>query len=330
MKMEEDKIISFIKEQQSSEEKEKVLRWLSESPENKEKYYQLKNLWALTIPFDSPIEVDEKEAAIFQKNIRNKKNERLRTRISIFLRYAAVVLIAFFSGKYIFKTLPPTPDTELSYNEISVPPGQMAQVSLSDGTSVFINSCSKLRYPAKFSLKERRVFLSGEAFFEVQKGRVPFLVETNSRVVKVLGTKFNIMTYPNDKYYQTTLIEGKIVLSDTTGNQIAELKPGEQYSLTHLTGNYTIKLVKTDIYASWKDGIYVFDHETLGGLAKRLERIFAVKIYIQNKRIQNYKFTGTISRNVPFEQILKIIQFSAPVRYKLKETHNAIEEVTLY
>jgi transmembrane sensor len=88
--------------------------------------------------------------------------------------------------------------------------------------------------------------------------------------------------------------------------------------------------VNTNLYASWKDGIYIFDHETLGGLTERLERIFAVKIYIRNDDIRDYKFSGTISRNVPFEQILKIIQISAPIKYKLKETNGAIEKVELY
>ena len=329
-KMEEDKIIEFITGQLNSDEKKKMLDWISESHENREEYYKLKNLWALTIQFSSPGVSTSEDQNIFHKNIRNKKLKIIRKRVSIVVKYAAIILITFISGKYILQNEKNVPGTVLSYCEITVPPGQMAQIELSDGTNVFINSCSKFRYPTSFNFKERKVFLSGEAYFEVQKGHSPFIVETSTRQVKVLGTKFNVMAYPNVIYYKTTLTEGKIELLVATGNKITGLKPGEQYSMNVSRNCDTIKRVKPDLYDSWKNGIYLFDHETLGGIAERLERIFAVKIYIQNERIKNYKFSGTISRNIPFEQILKIIQISAPIQYKLKEKHGAIEEVRLY
>lgn len=329
-KMEEEKIISFISGQLEPHEREKVLRWISESPGNREEYYKLKNLWAMTSPFSKISETKRDDRILFRKNIRSSKNKILKNLgISLF-KYAAVAVIALWTGKFIFNQPSKQTDEALNYNEITVPPGQMAQVTLSDGTRVFINSSSYFRYPAKFSPNERRVFISGEAFFEVKKNKSPFLVEADKRIVKVLGTKFDVMAYPKDRFYQATLVEGKIGLMDKYGKSIIDLEPGEQYSFDTLTHKQILKQVRTELYDSWKDGIYIFDHETLGGITDRLERIFAVKIHIKNDSIRKYKFTGTLSRNIPFEQILKIIQISAPIKYKIKERNNTVDEVYLY
>jgi transmembrane sensor len=329
MEMNEEDIIRLITTPLPPEEKEELLSMVSQSDENKETYYKLKNLWALTSQQTLANSVGQEDAQIFKKNIRRKKRTIIQTRTLSFIKYAAIIFLAFFASKLIFQTRKTDTKVALVYNEIMVPPGQMAQLTLSDGTSVMINSCSTLRYPAIFQSGERKVFLTGEAYFSVAKSKIPFLVKTSHREVKVLGTKFNVMDYPTDKLYQTTLIEGRIAMLDTSGKEFIQLTPGDQYSFDHRHNRQVVKKVNTNLYDSWKDGIYVFDHETLGGLSERLERIFAVKIIIQNDRIRNYKFTGTISRNVPFEQILKIIQVSAPVKYTLKEVNGAVKEVKL-
>lgn len=328
--MKEETIIRLILGELSPEEKEETLAWIANSPENRDEYYRLKNLWAL-VSHNSVTHTAEKEdVQKFLGNVRTSKMNQLRKRLFVFSRYAAVILIAFFIGKLVFQK-PGEAQEPLAFNEVVVPSGQMAQLTLSDGSVVFINSCSKLRYPAKFKTGERKVFLSGEAYFAVVKNiHAPFIVETNKRAVKVLGTTFNVMAYPDDKYYLTTLIEGKVILLDSTGSEMAQLKPGEQFLFDNSKESYTVKVVQTDLFTSWKDGLYQFDHETLKGLTEYLERIFAVEIHIEDPEIENYKFTGTISRNVSFEQILKIIQISSPIKYKLKENHGAITEATLF
>jgi transmembrane sensor len=330
MEMREDDMIRLAMGQMTPDEKKEIIAWISRSAANKEEYYRIKNLWALTSQSNEEMPADQAEVKRYKRNIRRNKLVKLKKRAITFVSYAAVLIIAFFIEKLVSPDKKCAVERELVYNEISVPAGQMAQLRLSDGTSVYINSCSKLTYPSFFNPGERRVFLSGEAYFSVTKNTTPFIVETKNRRVKVLGTKFNVMSYPKDKIYQTTLLEGKIIMLDTLSNELVELKHGEQYTFDSVENKQTVKIVKTRLFASWKDGIYIFDHETLGGLADRLERIFDVKIDIKNNRIMNYKFTGTISRNVPFEQILKIIRLSAPIHYQLKESHGAIEQVTLY
>ncbi|HEX3008137.1 MAG TPA: FecR domain-containing protein [Bacteroidales bacterium] len=328
--MKEETLIKYIQGDSTPEEKENVLLWIAESTENKEEFYRLKNLWALIKVQEQGDEAQSEDVEVFIRTLQAKKAERFRINAFRLMRYAAIVVIAFLAGKIVTRhpdALPPV----VKYNEVKVAAGQMAQLTLSDGTSVFINSCSSLKYPASFDARERKVMLKGEAFFTVAKNdQVPFVVETPLRSVKVLGTKFDVMAYPGARAFQTTLVEGKVAMTDNHGNDIAILKPGQQFTVDSASGKYDIKNVETNLFTSWKDGLYQFDHETLKGLAGYLERIFAVKINIKNSEIENYKFTGVISRNVPFEQIIKIIQVSSPIRYELKESHGAVTEANLY
>lgn len=328
--MKEETLIRFIQGDALPEEQNAVSSWLAESPEHKEEFYKLKNLWALICEQSTLTEAREEDIRTFTRNLRAKRVEKLKSILLKVTRYAAVFALAFFAGN-IFVKHSGSNSPSAKFNEINVPAGQMAQLTLSDGTHVSINSCSNLKYPASFESNERRVRLSGEAYFVVAKDtKAPFIVQTQSHSVKVVGTSFNVMAYPQSESFAATLVEGEIWMTDNFGNELARLRPGEQFAMDSTSGKYRVKDVKTDLFTSWKDGLYQFDHEPLNELADYLERIFAVKINIRSQEIKNFRFTGTISRNVPFEQIIKIIQISSPIRYELKENHGAITEADLY
>ncbi len=328
--MKEETLIRFIQGEASPDEKKAVLAWIADSSENKEEYYKLKNLWALVCENSTTDEAREEDIQIFVKNLRAEKTKKVKSVIFKVTRYAAVFALAFLAGSFLVKHSDSSSQAE-RFNEIYVPAGQMAQLKLSDGTQVYINSCSSLKYPANFEPNQRKVQLTGEAYFEVSKdAKAPFIVQTQKHAVKVLGTSFNVMAYPQNGSFAATLVEGKISMTDNAGNELARIKPGEQFSIDSISGKFLIKDVKTTLFTSWKDGLYQFDHKPLKDLAAYLERIFAVKINIRNREIENFRFTGTISRNVPFEQIIKIIQISSPIRYELKESHGTITEANLY
>lgn len=330
--MEEQQIIEYLANRLEPEEQDRVKQWIDASPSNRDKFYELKNLWALTGFLSGSVAAEKRDLIKFIRKLKESRTHKLKATLMVLTRYAAILILAFAAGFLIKEQFGENGDQiQLAFNEISVPPGQMAQVILSDGTEVTVNSSSKLRYPALFVGAERRVVLSGEAYFSVVKGDKPFRVETENREVEALGTSFNIMAYGGDDVFQATLVEGSVRVADRTGHSLALLKPGEQYSYHSSSGEQWLREVNTELFYSWKDGVYIFDRETLGDLVRRLERIFDVKIDITDVRIANYKFTGTISRRVPFEQILKIIQISAPVKYKIvRESDNAITEVQLY
>lgn len=326
----EDKLILFITDQLKPEEKLEILDWISVSNENKEEYYKLKNLWALSVKFNSPKTPSDVDMMVFQRNLKRRKIKTIKLWAYRLTKYAAIVLFAMILGAYLFKHTKYFSGIKISYSEIIVPAGQITEVKLSDGTDVFINSCTKFKYPDKFNIKERKVFLSGEAFFNVHTEKTPFIVETSKGKVRVYGTKFNVKAYPQNSLMITTLKEGMVAVLDSLDSPAVKLKQGEQCIYNTSDNSFVINSVETDLYDSWKEGIYVFDRETLETIAERLEMIFDVHIVIENNNIRDYKFTGTISRNIPFEQILKIIQISAPIKYQLIEKHGAITEVKLY
>jgi ferric-dicitrate binding protein FerR (iron transport regulator) len=207
----------------------------------------------------------------------------------------------------------------------------MAHLKLNDGTEISINSCSKLSYPSQFSGKERKVYLSGEAYFEVKHNEnVPFVVVCDHQSIKVLGTKFNVMTYPNDKYSETTLIQGKVEILDTLGHLVTDLNPGQLYNQDNDNNNFTVSNVNTILYTSWKDGYYIFNHESLKNIAERLERIFDVNITFRDQTVLNYKFSGKILKNYPIEQVLQILKLTSPVNYNIKENKDGRKNITIF
>lgn len=327
--MEEEKIIKLVCGELPENEKQEVLEWVKASLENKELFYKYKNAWALATQHNTTKKAAQSDVNIFIDKLNEGKTFVIVKRLRTVVKYAAAVLIAFVAGKLVFEA-PKTSIISQLDNEICVPLGQMAKIKLPDGSSVLLNSGTILKYPASFNTNAREVSLSGEAYFEVAHSvEIPFYVKTNRQRVKVLGTKFNVMEYPSDASCVTTLVDGKVAMMDGKGSKIIELHPGQQFNLNTINNTYEVNNVEASHYTSWKDGIYILDHETLGNLATRLERIYAVKIKIQDKNIEKYRFSGKILRSFSIEQVLKIIKLTAPIDYKIIVHNDGSREVTL-
>jgi ferric-dicitrate binding protein FerR (iron transport regulator) len=163
---------------------------------------------------------------------------------------------------------------EIKYNTLSVPRGGEFFLQLTDGTKVWLNSESELRYPVQFSGKERRVELTGEAFFEVARNeKVPFLVESGEQTVKVLGTEFNISSYKDDPLIYTTLVKGSVEVFLKNMPEINQLlAPNEQSTLNKLEAQISKRIVDTYSYVAWKDGRFVFQDLNLGDIMKTLSK----------------------------------------------------------
>jgi transmembrane sensor len=328
--MEKGKIIEFISGQLSVDEREKVLEWIAGSEENREEYYKLINVYALTTHLKDDETPSASEFARFRENIRQRQFSIKSDKLKSIFKYAAAIVITLLIGRYALNLRMEQDSEVLSYNEITVPPGQITQLTLSDGTSIYLNSCSSLRYPSRFGKNERTVYLSGEAFFKVAHNeKLPFLVKTSKQVLKVHGTTFNVMAYPLEDHYQATLIDGKIEILDGNSNQLSVMKPGQQFNQQNSNRHYSVNKVNTGLYTSWKDGIYMYDHNALSDIAAGLERIYAVKIEFLDKQILNYRFSGKILRNFSIEQVLKIIKLTAPVNYTIQVHEDGSKKIRL-
>lgn len=190
-------------------------------------------------------------------------------------------------------------------NTLIIPKRGEYQLVLSDQTKVWLNTCTELVYPVIFNEKERRVKLKGEAFFEVAKSTVPFIVNLGGMDIRVLGTSFNIMSYEDDAIAQVTLNNGSIRIEIDTVNH--QLKPGDQLILDKVSGTVEIKQVIPDYYSSWRNGEFIFNDETLESVARKLSRWYGMPFIIRSESIRNLKFTGSLERYDSVEEVCRIL-----------------------
>ena len=205
------------------------------------------------------------------------------------------------------------------YNKLLVPRGGEFKVQLADGTNVWLNSQSELRYPVRFEGKERVIYLKGEGYFEVAPNREkPFIVKTSESIdVRVLGTKFNIAAYAEDVDVTTTLIEGSVEV--ILPEQVVSIVPNEQLVFNKLDNTYKRKQVDASIYAAWKDGACVFEDQTLEQIMERLRRWYEMEVFYTNEEIKNYRFTGDLMKCENFEKAVRMIEEVAGVRVEIND-----------
>ena len=274
-----------------------------------------------------PLPVNEKiESWInIEKGI---KSYQLRW-IKAALKYAAIIVVAFITGNLLKPSAPE--NRGIRYSEITVPYGQMSQLTLSDGTKIWLNSGTILRYPEKFAEKCRSVSIDGEAYFEVAKmARKPFIVNTTDLKVKVLGTSFNVSAYKEDAMTAVTLVEGKVAIQDCAGKTIATLSPGQLATKNKSSNILELQDVETSFYDAWKDGKIYFDDESLDQIALKLERWFNVEITFADQRLKSHRFTGTILKNKPVDQIMQALELLSPIRFKHQVNATGKDKITIY
>ena len=249
--------------------------------------------------------------------------------IKVVLKYAAIIVVAFLAGNLMQPSAPA--DQEIRYSEIKVPFGQMSQLKLSDGTKIWLNSGTTLRYPERFAENSRSVTIEGEAYFEVSKmAHKPFTVNTPDMKVEVLGTSFNLSAYPEDATTSATLVEGKIDIQTSAGKTIAHINAGQMATKNKTEPNIEIRNVKTAFYAAWIDGKIYFDDEPLDQIAVKLERWFNVEIVFANERLKSHRFTGTILKNKPVDQIMQALELISPIRFKHQVNAIGRDKITIY
>lgn len=195
------------------------------------------------------------------------------------------------------------------FNTIATPRGGLYQVNLPDGTRVWLNAASSLKYPAAFNGKERRVELSGEAYFEVAKKKVPFLVKTAMQQVEVLGTHFNINAYTDEAKTKTTLFEGAVRVSiadKQTPRSLNEqiLAPGQQSAVGN--NRLNVSVVDLDEALAWKNGYFQFNEENLVNIMKQLSRWYDIDVVFEGKPSQEL-FLLKVPRTLGLSDVLKIL-----------------------
>jgi ferric-dicitrate binding protein FerR (iron transport regulator) len=203
-------------------------------------------------------------------------------------------------------------------NRIVTPVGGEYQVQLPDGTKVWMNADSYLEFPSKFSDKERKVIAKGELYFDVESNKDwPFVVETKGMELKVLGTEFNVRAYDDEAEILSTLVEGKVEVNNTRGEQLV-LKPGRQAVIDKANYSITDVVANIEEVTAWKNGQFIFDSRRLENIMYDLARWYDVKVFFANSTVKNKRFSVDVQRYGQIEDILKLIEGTGDASFTIK------------
>lgn len=207
-------------------------------------------------------------------------------------------------------------DDEITYNTVATPRGRQFQLVLEDGTKVWLNAGSSIKFPAVFKGKAREVAVTGEAYFEVAKdAKRPFRVETKGMNVEVLGTHFNVNAYDDEASVNTTLLEGSVKV--TKGNKEKMLVPGQQAQLTAQGEFNLVRNVNTEEVMAWKNNFFSFNNTDMNRLLRQLSRWYDIDVELKGA-IQPVTFNGSISRNVNLSTVLKMLESTGEVKFSIE------------
>jgi ferric-dicitrate binding protein FerR (iron transport regulator) len=245
------------------------------------------------------------------------RRKRLYNNI-VYWKYAAIIMVIFITaGLFLGKTLSNYFSEPEQFISIVTPNGKIKNLKLPDGTEVWINSGSLLKYSNPFDRANRHIILEGEAYFEVVKeGENPFTVSVGLSKVIVHGTKFDVKSYLSERKCEVILVEGSVEYVNSEKNVF--IKPGERLTETRDSRELEIDHVNTANYTSWKSGKVYFDHQSLIDLVSLLEKWYGVKFEFANKDIPLYTFTGVIIKNNSLDYTLQIIEMTNKVKFVKK------------
>ncbi len=311
--MDKNLLISYIKGNATDQEKVTITRWLDADPDHMREYLVLCKLHDITIWQEVPHNSQEQKP---------RKRAALLKRLSIeALKIAAVVTLAFFAFQYFFTI--PQPDKPIVMQTLHVPAGQRAEITLVDGTSVWLNANTTLTFPNQFTKGVREVQLEGEGYFDVITDKTkPFFVKTEKYDVKVWGTEFNVMAWPGHGIFETALLEGSVEVMYAGDDKGSFIQPDQRIYLEN--GRIVRGPINHYNHFLWKDGIISFNNESFPEMVKKLELYFDLKIEVKNDKLLKYHCTGKFRTKDGVEHILKVLQLSNDFSFKIDDKSNVI------
>lgn len=305
----------YISGNASEAEEQQVVAWMNDDPAHVAEYMRQRRLYEASLW--------QSESGQEPEQSGRRKHLTLWTLVREVGRMAAMLALCVM-GTYYWNHLRHADETP-AFQTIYVPAGQRSELLLADGTKVWLNSRSTLKFPAAFSGKQRLVQLDGEGYFEVSKdAKHPFLVETARCNVRVLGTSFDVKAYATDSVWETALMEGRVELY-LPGKEGAELtlEPNER---AVLRGNRLVKgqIREADQYR-WREGLICFNNVTVREMFEKMKLYYGVEIRVNNSRILDHRFTGKFRINDGVEHLLRVLKLKHRFTYQRNSENNIIE-----
>ncbi|MDR0574866.1 MAG: FecR family protein [Tannerella sp.] len=305
MEIDRHTLLHYFAGESSEEEKEQVRRWLESDEANKKKFIRER------IRFDASVIVDESEVVI--------KSPTLKRRVIInSLKVASIILLficcSYFYGNYRVGELGKL------MQDVYVPFGSRTSLTLSEGSTVWLNSNTTFEYPGFFN-HERIVKLDGEGFFDIAKGK-PFIIHTDKYSMEVLGTSFNLESYDNGSHFEIALFTGKVKLFKNHGDRdTVFLNAGETATLA---GNKLIVTPTNYNLYRWKEGLIVIENESFEEIMNLFEKYFDLKIIIRTDRVKKLGYWGKFRIVDGVDHALRVLQKDFQYTYKREENSNVI------
>ena len=325
-------LVRFLQGTCTEEEKAQFLLWLNGAGENEVSFFQMKEI------FDTRHRI-----SVSGKSKQSKRDDVKRLFAAKWVRYAAIFAV-LFGGTFVVhlwqQRIPVDPVVYVKQMVIHNTRGVYV-VSLPDGSNVWLHGATTLTYPEQFSDSIRMVDLQGEAYFNVQADEVhPFVVQTPTAKVRATGTEFNITAYPSDNVTTATLVKGVVDIQPNHLKESVQLKPGQQamiglndsqVNVSNVSATKTpakkametpsvmVQNINTELYTDWKDGVYRFKNEPFQNIVLRLEKMYGVKIHIENEDLKKAAFSGMFTTDYSLKEVFEIINISNPISYSVED-----------
>lgn len=303
------------------EKESELFEFITQNEQNKIQFQKWENEWTNTQQHGKSV---DKDWDLLKSKIETRKtiSPLLKVRKTSFFRrltqvaaVAAILIISATVAISYYNSVSTSSNT--NFFTVETPNGEKTKIILSDGTVVWLNSCSKLTYNSRFGTSERVVELEGEAYFDVEKQeKIPFKVKTKDYDVVVKGTKFNISSYKEDQLITTTLMEGKVQIMRQ--DKVLDMLPGEAVQMNVDTKQFVKTNVNTEQYKSWIDNKIEYDAITLDDLLNRLSRTYDVNILLQSNPKQKKMLNISIKNDESIDEILEGLSKVTPMKIEKK------------
>ena len=311
--MNKDILYKFFEGNASFEEEAAVKQWMEESAENRLAFLKERKL------FDAMLLLGNEEII---KNGKKRFSINLSSLRTELIKIAAVIALTL-GGSFIYRQMQ-TEQTPIALQTITVPAGQRINITLADGTNVWLNARTTIQYPITFNEKERLVKLDGEAYFDVTKDKSkPFIVQTDNYNVEVLGTQFDVNAYSETGEFETTLMSGSVkVASASDSTQKITLKPNNKVFLQD--GKLHVTAVDDYNPYRWKEGLICFKNETFTSIMKDFEKYYGLTIQVKNKSVFKYVYTGKFRQTDGIDYALRVLQKDIKFTYQRDDENQII------
>lgn len=306
MQIDKDILIRYFLGQASEFEKSAIQMWVESNDANRKSFIRER------IRFDATVLVDERAILPVKRYVPAWAVPVLKVAATVLLLLGSIYLYDTYQANRMSQT----------FQVVHVPPGNRTNIVLPDGTNVWLNANTSLRYPMAFSKNNREIHLDGEAFFEVVKEKKPFIVKTNKYNVEVLGTTFDVEAYADKSVFKTILYEGKVKLYGSRNKESVLLSPGQT---AQLVGDAL--QVSSTTYANsfrWKDGLIYIENQSFEEIMKLFEKFYDIQIVVNNKAVNELGYRGKLRISDGVDHALRVLQNDFPFAYKRDEENNII------